>query len=286
MAHFAKVNKNNVVEQVIVIDNSNAETEQAGKDFIASVGLEGNWIQTSYNANFRNKFAGLGDIYDPVKDVFVSDESYETNHTASWGGIFNPTSPSILFDAPARSANVWTVELLHQAFPSAFQRWGYINQHNPESFEKITHSFDCIATVVRNPIDSIASQAIMFKTNLTNNREVSGLIQKNIYILESIFKNKNNITIFTFETATQNPENLVSVVSNIINIDPQPFDRQYLVEKINSFSAGNEEFYSLPINNQNELNEIKTVLQQERFKDLMDKANDLYNKLLVYKEIA
>lgn len=71
MAHFAKI-KNGTVAEVIVIGNEQAPTEAEGKAFIASCGLDGEWVQTSYNANFRNKFAGIGDTYDSVNDVFVA----------------------------------------------------------------------------------------------------------------------------------------------------------------------------------------------------------------------
>ena len=71
MAHFAKV-ENGIVREVIVISNDDAPTEAAGQAFIASIGLSGEWKQTSYNANFRGKYAGIGDIYDAVNDVFVS----------------------------------------------------------------------------------------------------------------------------------------------------------------------------------------------------------------------
>jgi hypothetical protein len=65
MAHFAKIN-NGVVEQIIVIANSDCaggslpESEPAGQAFIASLGIEGHWKQTSYNANFRSAYAGIG----------------------------------------------------------------------------------------------------------------------------------------------------------------------------------------------------------------------------------
>ena len=65
MAHFAKVS-NGVVEQVIVVANSDCaggslpKSESAGQAFIASLGLSGEWIQTSYNNNFRGTYAGVG----------------------------------------------------------------------------------------------------------------------------------------------------------------------------------------------------------------------------------
>jgi len=77
MAHFAKI-ENGIVREVIVIGNDDCaggdfpESEAAGQAFIASIGLSGEWRQTSYNANFRSKYAGIGDIYDAVNDVFVA----------------------------------------------------------------------------------------------------------------------------------------------------------------------------------------------------------------------
>jgi hypothetical protein len=74
MAHFAKV-VNGIVEQVIVISNEDAPTEAAGQAFIASIGLEGEWLQTSYNAatnGFRGNYAGIGDMYDATLDEFIS----------------------------------------------------------------------------------------------------------------------------------------------------------------------------------------------------------------------
>ena len=65
MAHFAKV-LNGVVQQVIVVANSDCaggslpESEAAGQAFIASLGFDGEWKQTSYNANFRSAYAGIG----------------------------------------------------------------------------------------------------------------------------------------------------------------------------------------------------------------------------------
>lgn len=67
MAHFAQV-ENGTVRQVIVISNDDAPTEAAGKAFIASIGLTGEWVQTSYNNNpiegaSRGKYAGIGDTW-------------------------------------------------------------------------------------------------------------------------------------------------------------------------------------------------------------------------------
>lgn len=74
MAHFAQLS-NNVVTQVIVVNNEEVPDEATGIAFCKSLfGEDTEWKQTSYNANFRSKFAGIGDIYDPVADEFKSAE--------------------------------------------------------------------------------------------------------------------------------------------------------------------------------------------------------------------
>lgn len=80
MAHFARINSDNIVEQVIVVNNevlhdeNGVEQESIGAQFCADL-LGGTWIQTSYNAKFRSKYAGIGDAYDPVKDEFIPPQS-------------------------------------------------------------------------------------------------------------------------------------------------------------------------------------------------------------------
>jgi hypothetical protein len=77
MAHFAKV-EDGVVTNIIVIsddvlgDNGDfPKSEKSGQNFIASIGLEGDWLQTSYNGNFRGEYAGIGYAYDKALDVFI-----------------------------------------------------------------------------------------------------------------------------------------------------------------------------------------------------------------------
>jgi hypothetical protein len=83
MAHFAELDDNNKVKQVIVVSNnelldeSGIESEQKGIDFCVDL-LGGRWIQTSYNANFRKNFAGIGSLYDPIRDAFISEKQYES----------------------------------------------------------------------------------------------------------------------------------------------------------------------------------------------------------------
>lgn len=68
MAHFAKI-EDGVVVNVVVVAN---EHEENGEAYLNSLGLEGTWVQTSYNGNIRGKYATLGDTYDAENDVFVS----------------------------------------------------------------------------------------------------------------------------------------------------------------------------------------------------------------------
>jgi hypothetical protein len=99
MAHFAKI-ENKIVTSIIVVDNCRIggcvgpdsvdydpknhvdcgnldfpETEPIGQKFINEVvGLEGKWIQTSYNNSFRKRYAGIGYIYDKNYDVFYPQQ--------------------------------------------------------------------------------------------------------------------------------------------------------------------------------------------------------------------
>jgi len=82
MAHFAQVT-DNIVEKVIVINNDDCgggdypDSEATGQAFIASIGIEGEWLQTSYHGNFRGQYAGQGMTYDPTIDEFVSPQEEE-----------------------------------------------------------------------------------------------------------------------------------------------------------------------------------------------------------------
>ena len=76
MAHFAQIIDDKVVQVIVVADSDCAggqypDSEPAGQAFIASIGLGGEWRQTSYNANFRGKYAGIGYTFDRLNDVFV-----------------------------------------------------------------------------------------------------------------------------------------------------------------------------------------------------------------------
>lgn len=70
MSHWAELDNNNVVLRVTV--GSSDEPDEGYQWLIDN--LSGRWVKTSYNANFRGKFAGIGDIYDEVNDVFVTPQ--------------------------------------------------------------------------------------------------------------------------------------------------------------------------------------------------------------------
>jgi len=82
MAHFAEV-KDGIVQRVIVISDRDApnpapdSSEPLGQAFINNtLKLPGEWIQTSYNNNFRAHYAGIGYIWDSENEVFYSPQPY------------------------------------------------------------------------------------------------------------------------------------------------------------------------------------------------------------------
>ena len=81
MAHFALINDDDIVQTVIVVSNDDCgggdfpQSEPVGQAFLASIGIAGQWLQTSYHANFRGKYAGIGDLWDGTN--FVSPEEAE-----------------------------------------------------------------------------------------------------------------------------------------------------------------------------------------------------------------
>jgi len=79
MAHFAKLNSDNIVERVEVVSNDVATTEKAGVDFLNNFyDTNDVWKQTSYNGNIRKNYAGIGYTYDETKDAFISPKSFNS----------------------------------------------------------------------------------------------------------------------------------------------------------------------------------------------------------------
>lgn len=75
MAHFAKVNSKNIVEQVLVVPD---EQENRGEEYLNEIGLEGRWIQTSFNNKIRGRFAAISMIYNEDLDVFTDPKPYNS----------------------------------------------------------------------------------------------------------------------------------------------------------------------------------------------------------------
>ena len=84
MAHFAKIDSNNIVEIVHVVNNEvikkedGTEDEAKGKEFLNSLFGSATWVQTSYNNNFRKNYAGVGYTYDSTRDAFIPPKPYNS----------------------------------------------------------------------------------------------------------------------------------------------------------------------------------------------------------------
>ena len=85
MAHFAQIGIDNVVLRVDVVrnedilDENGNESEEVGIRHQRSVhGQLTNWLQTSYNNNFRCRYAGIGMVYNNQYDVFLNPQPYSS----------------------------------------------------------------------------------------------------------------------------------------------------------------------------------------------------------------
>jgi len=92
MAHFAQLDQNNKVTQVIVVANeelldNGVESESKGIAFCVKL-LGGNWKQTSYNNKIRKNYAGIGFTYDEGRDAFIAPQPYPSwvldENTCQW----------------------------------------------------------------------------------------------------------------------------------------------------------------------------------------------------------
>ncbi len=80
MAHIARIDENNIVREVHVLNDSDLPdngdftpaVEAAANAYQHSLGLNGTWKLTSYNGNFRGVYAGQGFVYDPELDEFIA----------------------------------------------------------------------------------------------------------------------------------------------------------------------------------------------------------------------
>lgn len=74
MAHFAEIDENKIVTRVLVTDN---DYPNEGYDWLVET-FGGTWIQTSYNANFRQHFAAVGFTYDELLDAFIPPKPFDS----------------------------------------------------------------------------------------------------------------------------------------------------------------------------------------------------------------
>lgn len=122
MAHFAQLDENNIVTRVIVVsnedtsDNNGVEVEEIGVAFCRKLlGADTNWKQTSYNNNFRFRYAGIGYSYNEQLDAFIPPQPFPSwtldEATASW----EPPTPAPELsqeEIDAMSFYAWNEELL------------------------------------------------------------------------------------------------------------------------------------------------------------------------------
>lgn len=94
MAHFAKLNQDNLVIDVVVVandvllDSNNEEQEQLGIDFLNSTFGEYNWKQTSFNGSFRKNYAGVGYSFNEDLNAFIPEKPFNSwilnKNTCQW----------------------------------------------------------------------------------------------------------------------------------------------------------------------------------------------------------
>lgn len=117
MAHFVKLDENNVVAEVIVVNNevitdeNGNEVEQLGIDFCKQLfGENTEWIQASYNGTFRKRYPAFGDTYDKELDAFITPKPYP-----SWilnSEICDWEAPIPKPEAPEGKIAVWSESTL------------------------------------------------------------------------------------------------------------------------------------------------------------------------------
>jgi len=121
MAHFAQLDENNVVTQVIVVANEDTsdvngnEVEEIGVAFCKKLlGADTNWKQTSYNNTFRVRYAGIGYSYNAELDAFIAPKPFESwvlnTETADWESPVGPAPTLTEAEIEARSFYRWDEE--------------------------------------------------------------------------------------------------------------------------------------------------------------------------------
>ena len=121
MAHFCKLDENNIVTQVIVVanedtaDSNGVEAEEIGVAFCKKLlGADTRWVQTSYNGNFRKRYAGIGYSWNEELSAFVPPRPFESwvlvEETADWESPVGPAPALTEAEIEARSFYQWDEE--------------------------------------------------------------------------------------------------------------------------------------------------------------------------------
>jgi hypothetical protein len=109
MAHFAQLDDNSKVTNVIVIgdadckDSKGKESEAIGIEFCKSLfGEETEWVKTSYNGSIRKNFAGIGFTYEKARDAFIPPKPFESwllnDNDCTWYAPLPVPAPKEGFD--------------------------------------------------------------------------------------------------------------------------------------------------------------------------------------------
>lgn len=123
LAHFSQLDENNIVTQVIVVanedtaDSNGVEAEEIGVAFCKKlVGAETNWKQTSYNGNFRKRYAGIGYQYHEELNAFIPPKPYDSwvliEETADWESPLGPAPELTEAQVESKSFYKWDEENL------------------------------------------------------------------------------------------------------------------------------------------------------------------------------
>ena len=123
MAHFCRIDENNIVTQVIVVanedtaDSNGVEVEEIGVAFCKKLlGADTRWKQTSYNGNFRVRYAGIGYSWNEELSAFIPPQPFASwvldNTTADWVSPAGPAPALTEEEVEARSFYKWDEENL------------------------------------------------------------------------------------------------------------------------------------------------------------------------------
>lgn len=104
MAHFAKLDENDIVLEVqvvhnnVLLDSNGIEREELGIAFLIDIHKYPYWKQTSYSGSFRKNYAGIGYQFDRNRDAFIppmppGPHWVLNEETCQWSPKGVPTQP-------------------------------------------------------------------------------------------------------------------------------------------------------------------------------------------------